>query len=384
VVAANDETFGEKENLITPGVPEFQPHTFGHRGQIVDGWETRRRREPGHDWAIVRLGVPGVVRGVVVDTAWFTGNFPPQVSVEAAWVDPLDASVGPAQLAEAPIEWAEIVARSPVQGDHENAFEVNHDHLVTHVRLRQYPDGGVARLRVHGEPVGDPRWVAGRSFDLAAMEHGATVLDCSNRFYSAPENVLVPGPARVMGEGWETRRRRDGGNDWMLVRLAAAGVVGQLEVDTTCFVGNAPGEVSVVGFAPGAGSEADGIPMLPRTIVQPDAVNRFILPPAAVVDRLRLDVFPDGGLARLRAWGEPSPEGRAELFLGWYDRLTAAAAGSALTGWGGADEQWAGALAAGRPYRDSARLAAHAADLPGTSPEPAAWSALTGLDQPAR
>src|SRR5690606_17646694 len=149
---ANDETFGEKENLIKPTKPAFQPFTFGNRGQVVDGWETRRRRDDGHDWAIVRLGLPGIVRGVVVDTSWFTGNYPRECSVEGAWVDPLGPAADPEAAA-----WAELMPPAPVGGDRENAFEVRHGRLVSHVRLRQFPDGGVARLRIHGEPVGDPR-----------------------------------------------------------------------------------------------------------------------------------------------------------------------------------------------------------------------------------
>ncbi|HEU4542800.1 MAG TPA: allantoicase [Jiangellaceae bacterium] len=374
VLLANDETFGEKENLIKPDVPAFQPHTFGHHGQVMDGWETRRRRAPGDDWAIVRLGIPGLVRGVIVDTAWFTGNYPPEVSVEAAWVDPLDSSVRSTDLVGPRVDWAEIVPRSPVRGDSENGFDVDHDHVVTHVRLRQYPDGGIARLRVHGEPVGDPRLVAGRAFDLAAMEHGAAAIDCSNRFYSAPDNLLVPGPVRVMGEGWETSRRRDDGNDWVVIRLATAGVVRHLEIDTSYFIGNAPGAVSIVGIG------AERVELLPRTPVQPDAVNRFVLPLAGPVGQLRVDIFPDGGLARVRAWGEPSRDGRAAFFLRWYDRLPPAAAVTTLIGWGGAGETWAGALAARRPYDNAGALANAVSTLPSTPPEPSAWSALTGLE----
>ncbi|HEX5996489.1 MAG TPA: allantoicase [Jiangellales bacterium] len=375
VVLANDETFGEKENLIKPDVAAFRPHTFGHRGQVVDGWETRRRRDPGNDWAVVRLGIPGIVRGIVVDTSWFTGNYPPEVSVDAAWVDPLGAGVPPADFASG-VEWTEIMPRSPVRGDSPNGFAVDHDDLVTHLRLRQYPDGGIARLRGHGEPVGDPRWLAGRAFDLAAMEHGAMAIDCSNRFYSAPGNLLVAGPARVMGEGWETSRRRDAANDWVEIRLATAGAVGHLELDTSCFVGNAPGAVSVAGFG------ADRIELLPRTPVLPDAVNRFVLSATDAVERLRVDIFPDGGLARVRAWGEPSRKGRAALFLRWYNRLPEAAAVSALTGWGGADELWAGALAGGRPYDSGAALSTAVSALPGTPPEQVSWTALTALPDP--
>jgi allantoicase len=371
VVLANDETFGEKENLIKPAGATFQPYTFGNRGQVVDGWETRRRREAGHDWAIVRLGLPGLVRGVVVDTSWFTGNHPQECSLEGAWIDPL----GPAVDVEA-ARWAELVPASSVGGDRENPFEVRHDRLVSHVRLRQFPDGGVARLRVHGEPVGDPRWAAGRTLDLAAAEHGARIADCSNRFYSAPENLLTAGPARVMGEGWETSRRRDTGNDWVVVELAAPGVISHLEIDTSCFVGNAPGEASVRGLGP------ERVELLPRVRIHADSVNRFVLAEPAEVSGLRVDIYPDGGLARVRAYGEPTPAGRGRLFLRWYERLDADAGSAAMTGWGGADEEWAAALAAGRPYHGVAHLREVAQRLPGAPPNGAAWAALVPASLP--
>ena len=370
-VAANDETFAEKENLIRAEGPVFQPHTFGHHGQLMDGWETRRRRQPGHDWVIIRLGIPGVVHGVVVDTSWFTGNYPSECSLEAAFVDPLARPAVGVELVDL-VDWEEVVPWSAVAGDTENAFDVYHDRLVTHVRLRIYPDGGVARLRVHGEPVGDPRWVAGRSFDLAAMEHGGRVVDCSNRFYSSPDNLLAPGPARVMGEGWETSRRRDTGNDWVAVDLATEGIVAQVEIDTSCFIGNAPGEVALTAL-----DGPDSV-LLPRTRVQRDAVNRFLLDAGRPVRRLRLDIYPDGGLARFRAIGEPTATGRTALFLRWYDNLPDDAAAAVMTGWGGADEAWAGALAAGRPYVTGERLHAAVAGLAGRAPDTASWTALAG------
>src|SRR5246127_4930309 len=260
VVYANDKLFAERENLIKPEEPAFRPHTFGHKGQIMDGWETRRRREPGSDAAIVRLGGAGVVRRVVVDTSWFTGNYPPEVSVEACGAEGYPA---PAELAAA--EWVTLVPRSPVEGDSRNEFTVTAGQRFTHVRLTIYPDGGVARLRVYGEPVPDPRLLPA-VIDLAALENGALVTDCSNMFYSSPSNLLMPGLAGVMGEGWETSRRRDDGNDWVEVRLACAGVVDLVELDTSHFKGNAPGWASL-----GSG----GGDLLARTALQPDTRHRF-------------------------------------------------------------------------------------------------------------
>ena len=295
---ANDELFAERENLIKPEEPAFRPHTFGHKGQIMDGWETRRRREPGSDAAIVRLGCGGVVRRVVVDTSWFTGNYPPEVSVEACGAEGYPS---PAELAAAP--WTTLVPRSPVAGDAKNEFEVEAGQRATHVRLTIYPDGGVARLRVYGEPVPDPRLLPA-TIDLAALENGAVVTGCSNMFYSSPANLLLPGQARVMGDGWETSRRRDQANDWVEVRLACAGSVEVVELDTSHVVGNAPGWATLRG---------DSGDLLPRTALQPDTRHRFAVPGSPVTGAVRLDIYPDGGMARLRVLGRPTAAARGEL-----------------------------------------------------------------------
>ncbi|MBW0110196.1 allantoicase, partial [Pseudonocardia sp. KRD-182] len=237
VVHANDEAFAVRENLITPGPAVFDPSTFGPKGKVYDGWETRRRREPGHDEAVVRLGAPGIVRGVVVDTSWFTGNYPPEASVEGIALDG-HPSVGDLLAADG---WHTLVARTAIKGDTENDFAVRSTRRVTHVRLRIHPDGGVARLRVHGEALPDPALLdALGTVDLAALEHGGVVTGCSNLFYSSPNNLLLPGPARSMGEGWETARRRDDGNDFVEVALPAEGTVAVAELDTSWFLHNAP------------------------------------------------------------------------------------------------------------------------------------------------
>jgi allantoicase len=297
VVFASDELFAERENLIKPGRAVFSPDAFGPKGKVYDGWETRRRREPdheqGHDVAIVRLGAPGVVHGVVIDTSWFTGNYPPHASVEGAAVP---GYPDPSDLESA--EWVSLVPKSGIRGDRDNCFEVADERRFTHVRLSIYPDGGVARFRVHGTPKPDPRLLTG-TIDLAALEHGGRVVDCSNMFYSSPNNLLLPGRPRTMGEGWENARRRDDGNDHVTVRLAAKGRVRRIEIDTSYFVGNAPGWAGVTGD--------DGVVLVPKTRLQPDTRHHFVVEAPEPVSQVRLDVFPDGGVARLRVHGEIDP-----------------------------------------------------------------------------
>jgi allantoicase len=299
VVAASDEFFADKENLIKPAAPVFTPATFGNKGQVYDGWETRRRRDGGdHDWAVVRLGAPGVLRSVVVDTAFFTGNFPRACS--------LDASFGGDH-------WTEIVPRTPLSGDTTAVLPISSKRRFSHVRLNIYPDGGVARLRVHGVVVPDPAFLRDMTIDLAALLGGADIEDCSDRFYSAPRNALSPGLSRVMGEGWETRRRRQSGHEWLVVRLCSEGVVRLAEIDTSGYIGNAPGSASLEGRR----GDGEWFPLLPETALLPDTPHRFLVPGEAPVTHVRLNIFPDGGVARLRLRGPLTPAGLTALEQRW-------------------------------------------------------------------
>jgi allantoicase len=333
VMSANDETFADKENLIKPEAPTFRAGTFGPKGQVYDGWETRRRRSSGHDWVVLRLGVPGVVRGVVVDTAFFTGNYPPLVSVEACGLEGYPSA---SELESA--SWTPLLERSPVKGDTANAFPVSSETRFTHVRLSIYPDGGVARFRVHGDPIPDPRFLDLASFDLAAMETGAYVTHCSNMFYSSPTNLISPGLASSMGDGWETSRRRDDGNDWVAIRLAGPGLVRLAELDTSHFVGNAPGFASLRARDARLSDDVEGsgwFDLMPRTPLLPDTRHRFLVSSEREATHVLLNVFPDGGMARLRLHGALTSEGQEAFQLRWFNSLPAAQAEAVATAdWG--------------------------------------------------
>jgi allantoicase len=303
VVAANDELFAEKENLIKPAPPVFAVGDYGHKGKVYDGWETRRRREPGHDHAIVRLGVPGIVHGVVVDTSFFRGNYPPQISVEAVNADGYPSA---SELADMP--WRPLVALSDAAGDVANRYPAADLLRCTHVRLSIYPDGGVARLRVHGRPVPDPAFLGG-TVDLAALENGGEIVDCSDAFYGSAVQLIMPGLARSMADGWENARRRDGGYDYVTAALAGAGVVRYVEIDSSYYVGNAPGWARLLAAEP----DLVWREILPRTRLQPDTRHRFVISDRGAVTHVRLEVFPDGGLARLRVHGELTAEALAGL-----------------------------------------------------------------------
>lgn len=309
VMTTNDDFFADVHRLIAADPPVHDPAAFAPRGKVYDGWETRRRRTPGEDVVIVRLGVPGIVRGVDVDTSFFTGNYPPKASVAVTTL--LGYPDADALLTA---DWTTVVDHAALQGDSANVHPVAApDRLVTHVRLSIHPDGGVARFHVHGEVVPDPRRLGGR-VDLAALVHGGSIEECSNMFYASPANVLCPGVARVMSDGWETARRRDHDNDWLIVRLAAPGVLHDVVIDTSRFVGNAPAGAAL--------TDADtGAVLLPRTRLLPDTEHRLRLADAPPVRRARLDIYPDGGISRLRLHGAIDESRRNAVARRWLDLL---------------------------------------------------------------
>ena len=301
-IVANDEFFGPKENLLKPGRGVFVEGKYTAHGKWMDGWETRRRREPGHDWCVIRLGVPGVIRAITVDTNHFRGNYPESCSVEAA---ALGRAATAAQLARLRDAWVGVLPRSPLEGHTENRFDLQSDAQWSHVRLNIFPDGGVARLRVWGEARPDWSRLARRRIDLAAVQHGGVPLSSSDRFFGEPLNLLLPGRPRNMGDGWETKRRRGPGHDWVIIRLGRRGQVGVIEVDTTHFKGNFPDSASVEGAdASGSSVPDQWRELVPRAKLRGNAKHRFRVPPRrGPVTHVRLNIFPDGGVARLRVWG---------------------------------------------------------------------------------
>jgi allantoicase len=314
VIAANDEFFAPMEALLRPEPPVFRPGEYTNRGKWMDGWETRRRREPGHDWCVVRLGVPGIIHGIVVDTSHFTGNYPEACSLDGCVIA---GHYDLAAIASGSLPCTEIMPRTQLRGDDVNAFAVHSSRRFTHVRLNIFPDGGVARLRVHG--LAQPeraRLLARSEIDLAAAENGGLVVECSDRFYGHPHNLIMPGPSRGMSDGWETKRRRGPGNEWTVVRLGLPGAIRRIDVDTSHFKGNAPASCRVEQASAPNASAIDPLPedvrwseLLPMVRLQPHTRHTFedeILP-IAEATHIRLSIFPDGGIARLRLWGAATP-----------------------------------------------------------------------------
>lgn len=315
VMAASDEFFADKENLIKPERPEYRPRTFTPKGQEFDGWETKRRfgRQSGHDWVLLRLGVPGVVRAFDVDTAHFLGNYPSTVRIEVTGVE---GYPGPEELDEA--EWTQLVPESELSGGCSNVFTVDTEIRATHVRLHAIPDGGIARLRVHGEVVPDPRLFAGMPFDLVATHNGGTVRESSGGFFSPASNMLQPGESRFMADGWETARRRDDGHDWAVIGLGCAAVPSIAEIATTHYRGNSPDRIALFGRER---PDGEWFPLLAETRPQPDTTHRFWLRGERAVSEVLLENHPDGGIGRFRLYGVPTDAELRGLTARWFNLL---------------------------------------------------------------
>ena len=310
VVAANDEFFAPKENLIKASAAIWREGEYDERGKWMDGWETRRRRDAGdHDWCVVRLGVRGIVRGVDVDTSFFTGNYP-----ESCALDACDAPAGAATSDLARAAWQEILPRHPLKGDTHNLIAILAAPPATHLRLRIFPDGGVARLRAYGDVTPDWERLRRRGdVDLAAVEHGGFVVACSDMFFGSRHNLIMPGDPINMGDGWETRRRRGPGHDWTIVRLGAEGTVRRVEVDTRHFKGNAPGACGIEACSGDTAAVLGGERVVWRELLAPSPLEPHTrhwfedtLADVGPVTHARLNIFPDGGVARLRLFGRPS------------------------------------------------------------------------------
>ena len=310
VLIANDDFFAPKENLLKASAPIFIEGKYTDRGKWMDGWESRRRRTPGFDWCIIRLGLPGIVRGVVVDTSFFRGNYPEHCSLEGAAFSGLPTEE---ELTSDTVQWVPLLPQMPLAGDSQNPFPIQYDERITHLRFRIFPDGGVARLRVYGEVV--PDWEQLESsgqVDLVAAENGGLVLSCSDMFFGHRHNLIMPGRAANMSDGWETKRRRGPGHDWSIIKLGRPGQIQRVEVDTSHFKGNFP-ESCLLEACNVEGASAEALTdlsvqwstILPRTKLQAHTRHFFAeeLLDTGITSHLRFSIFPDGGVSRLRVYG---------------------------------------------------------------------------------
>lgn len=306
-----DDFFASRENLIKPGRGEFIPGKYTDKGKWMDGWESRRKRTEGNDWCVIQLAAPGRIFGVDIDTNHFLGNHPPYASVEAVNHPPME------DIEMENLHWRVILPKSELLPGSHNYFAIEEEEVFTHVRLHIYPDGGVARFKVYGEVYRDWSSVDGREIlNLADPTYGAKAILCNDMFFSHMENIIMPGRGINMGDGWETKRSRVPGNrDWVIIRLAHKGEIDKIAVDTAHFKGNYPDSCLIEGCNISLkeeeklkNGEAGWFAILPQTALGPDQEHFF---QDEIVNKgpfthVRLSIFPDGGVSRLRLWGRIS------------------------------------------------------------------------------
>ncbi|MFT5675375.1 MAG: allantoicase [Paraglaciecola sp.] len=302
----SDDFFAEMENLLKPGRGIFIDDKYTERGKWMDGWESRRSygRDDGRefDWCIVRLGVQGRIKGFDVDTNFFRGNAPQSISIEAC---------NSIQQPDQNTLWTTLLEQSQVSAHSQNLFQIESENVWTHVRLNIFPDGGVARFRVFGEAHVDwGQFLPGELIDLAYIKNGGKSLLVSDMFFSDKNNLIMPGRGKDMGDGWETKRRRDPGPDWNIVKLASVGSINKVIIDTCHFKGNYPDTFSLEGTF----CEHDKItdnsltwqPIIDKTKLYAHREHQFtdgIVNPDMHFSHIRLNIFPDGGVSRMRAFG---------------------------------------------------------------------------------
>jgi allantoicase len=312
----SDDFFAEKENLLKPGRGIFIADKYTERGKWMDGWESRRKRIPGHDWCMIQLATSGNIKGVDIDTNHFLGNHPPHASIDACYIEP------GTKFTLEKISWKEILPISPLNAGAQNFYEINDlpsgqesKNIFTHLRLNIYPDGGVARLKVYGEVFKDWSLVKEEEvIDLAAALNGGKSVLCNDMFFSHMDNLIMPGRGINMGDGWETKRNRTPNNrDWVIVRLAHKGKIERILIDTCHFKGNYPDSCLVEGCSISLNdenklhtSEIKWTTILPQTKLSADSeydIGENEIAGKDAVTHVRLSIFPDGGISRMRLWG---------------------------------------------------------------------------------
>ena len=306
ILAFSDDFFGEVTRMLNDKDPVFIEDKYDNHGKWMDGWESKRRRDGGNDWAILKLGSAGIISKIEIDTSYFTGNFPPFFSLEGIYSETEPNKVS---------NWKSLIAKTNLVGDCKNNFELNLKEKFNFVRLQIFPDGGVARIRLFGEVKYNwDRFNNEEIIELSSLKLGGSILAYNNAHYGDVSALLSEGRGKTMGDGWETRRRREPGNDWIIIKLAHKGNIEKIEIDTAHFKGNYPDRASIQAISIDKnittkdliqGSENWDV-ILDETKLTADNIHEYEINSnsKAEATHIRLNIYPDGGVSRLRIFGK--------------------------------------------------------------------------------
>ena len=306
ILAFSDDFFGEVTRMLNDKDPIFIEDKYDNHGKWMDGWESKRRRDGGNDWAILKLGSSGIISKIEIDTSYFTGNFPPFFSLEGIYSETEPNKVS---------NWKSLIAKTNLVGDCKNNFELNSKEKFNFVRLQIFPDGGVARIRLFGEVKYNwDRFNNEEIIELSSLKLGGSILAYNNAHYGDVSALLSEGRGKTMGDGWETRRRREPGNDWIIIKLAQKGNIEKIEIDTAHFKGNYPDRASIQAISIDKNittkdliqSSENWDVILDETKLTADNIHEYEINSnsKAEATHIRLNIYPDGGVSRLRIFGK--------------------------------------------------------------------------------
>ena len=305
IVFKTNEFFAPAKRIINPWPPVFKEGVFDKHGKWMDGWETKRKRGKGYDYLILKLGRPGRISKIDIDTSYFSGNQPTKVSLQACF--------SKKKLPNKNSKWITILKKKPTKANSHHFFNVKNKSIFTHIKLNIFPDGGVARIRIYGS-MEILKNFTGKVLNLTSVLHGATPIACNNEHFGRAENILAPGMGKNMGDGWETRRSRGKNFDWLIIKCAAAGKINKIQIDTHHFKGNYPDKCSIQAAFIDKKISSRAIVnnskkwklLLNKVKLYAHKKHNFKnnLMKSKKINYIKINIFPDGGISRIRVFGK--------------------------------------------------------------------------------
>jgi allantoicase len=305
VIFKTDDFFASAHRIIDPSPPIFKEGLFDKNGKWMDGWESRRKRISGHDFLIIKLGKPGSISKVDVDTSHFNGNQPSMISLEGCYSKSKSLTN---------LKWKNIIGKKKIKANSHHLFNVTSKSIFTHIKLNIFPDGGVARLRLYGNISKENNKLTNKTINLASLLNGASVIACNNEHFGKAENILAPGKAKNMGDGWETRRRRNKGSDWLILNSIKGKKIDKIEISTHHFKGNFPSHCSLqAAFIVNKKSSTSIVKsstkwkfLMQKVTLSANKTHKFKnkLMKNNKINFIKINIFPDGGISRFKIFGK--------------------------------------------------------------------------------
>ena len=305
IIYKTDQFFGAASRILNSQKPIFKEGIYDHHGKLMDGWETRRKRKVGHDYLIIKLGRPGKIFNVDIDTSFFSGNQPSQASLQACYSkNKLSKNTN----------WKTILNKKKLGPNNNHNFKIKNHSTFNFIKLNIFPDGGIARLKLNGKVDLEKINLKGKNVNLSLISNGSTIVSCNNEHFGKAENVLSPGVGVNMGDGWETRRSRGKNFDWIIIKFGMPAILNKLEIDTHHFKGNYPETFTVQSALISNKAISKKIVknskkwklLLGKNKLKPHKKHSFKSKTFKKnkVNYLKINIFPDGGISRVRAFGQ--------------------------------------------------------------------------------